>query len=108
MCTGTEVALVGGGNSAGQAAVFLSQHVSRLHMLVRSSGLATSMSQYLIDRIDATPTIELRTHTRLTQLEGDPGGHLEAIPGRHVQKHHDERRPARDVVLFVGADPATE
>ena len=108
MCTGTEVALVGGGNSAGQAAVFLSQHVSRLHMLVRSSGLATSMSQYLIDRIDATPNIELRTHTRLTQLQGEPGGHLEAITWCHVQKNLEEQRPVRHVFLFVGADPETE
>ena len=107
MCTGTEVALVGGGNSAGQAAVFLSQHVSRLHMLVRSSGLAASMSQYLIDRIDATSNIELRTHTQLTQLRGEPGGHLEAITWRHQQENREEERPVRHLFLFVGADPET-
>ncbi len=65
MCAQQEVALVGGGNSAGQAAVFLSQHAARVHMLVRGPGLAASMSRYLIDRIEATPNIELRPHTEL-------------------------------------------
>ena len=59
MCAGEEVVLVGGGNSAGQAAVFLSQHAAQVHMLVRGPGLAASMSRYLIDRIEATPNIEL-------------------------------------------------
>ncbi len=107
MCTGTEVALVGGGNSAGQAAVFLSESVSRVHMLVRSSGLAATMSHYLIDRINATPNIELRTHTQLAQLHGPPGAHLEAVTWRHHKENLEERRPIRHVFLFVGADPET-
>ena len=107
MCTGTEVALVGGGNSAGQAAVFLSETVSRVHMLVRSSGLAATMSHYLIDRINATPNIELRTHTQLTQVHGEPGAHLEAITWRQHKENREERRPIRHVFLFVGADPET-
>ena len=75
MCAGTEVVLVGGGNSAGQAAVFLAEHVSTVHLLVRGPGLAATMSRYLIDRIDATPNIELHPHTATTQLHGDlPAG----------------------------------
>ena len=74
MCARTEVALVGGGNSAGQAAVFLAQHAAKVHMLVRGPSLAASMSRYLIDRIEATPNIELRPHTELTQLHGDATG----------------------------------
>ena len=74
MCSGAEVALVGGGNSAGQAAVFLSQHAAKVNVLVRGPSLAASMSRYLIDRIEATPNIELRPHTELTQLHGDAGG----------------------------------
>lgn len=63
MCSQTEVVLVGGGNSAGQGAVFLSQHASKVHVLIRGPNLAASMSRYLIDRIEATPNIELRSHT---------------------------------------------
>ena len=78
MCAHTEVALVGGGNSAGQAAVFLSQHAAKVHMLVRGPGLAASMSRYLIDRIEATPNIELRPHTEITRLHGDAPAGLDA------------------------------
>src|SRR6185369_10664657 len=66
MCAGQEVALVGGGNSAGQAAVFLSAHAAKVWMLVRGAGLAASMSTYLIERIGATPNIELLTRTEVT------------------------------------------
>jgi thioredoxin reductase (NADPH) len=107
MCTGTEVALVGGGNSAGQAAVFLSAYVPHVHMLVRGPGLAATMSHYLIDRIAATPNIELRTHTHLTQLHGEPGAHLEGITWRQHKDNREERRPIRHLFLFVGADPET-
>ena len=69
MCAGEEVVLVGGGNSAGQAAVFLAAHAAKVWMLVRGAGLAASMSRYLIDRIDATPNIELRTRTEIVALE---------------------------------------
>ena len=77
MCAQTEVVLVGGGNSAGQAAVFLSQHAARVHVLVRGPSLAASMSRYLIDRIEATPNIELRPHTEITALHGDARGGLD-------------------------------
>jgi thioredoxin reductase (NADPH) len=108
MCAQTEVALVGGGNSAGQAAVFLAQHASRVHLLVRGAGLAASMSRYLIDRLDATPNIELHPLTQLTQLHGDAAGGLAAVSWHDAQTGIHEERPIRNVFLFVGADPETD
>ena len=107
-CANAEVVLVGGGNSAGQAAVFLAQHAARVHILVRGPGLAASMSRYLIDRIEASPTIELNTHTELTQLHGGPHGGLEAISWRNRRTGEEVRQPIRHVFLFVGADPETD
>ena len=107
MCAQTEVALVGGGNSAGQAAVFLSQHAAKVHMLVRGPSLAASMSRYLIDRIEATPNIELRPHTELTRLHGDAPAGLAACPGATTARGVEEERALRNVFLFVGADPET-
>jgi thioredoxin reductase (NADPH) len=107
MCEQTEVALVGGGNSAGQAAVFLAPYVSTVRMLVRGPGLAATMSRYLIDRIEATPNIELHPHTQLTALHGDRTGELAAISIRDARTGIDEQRPIRHVFLFVGADPET-
>src|SRR5439155_14138157 len=78
MCAGADVALVGGGNSAGQAAVFLAKHAAKVHMLVRGAGLAASMSRYLIDRIEAPPNIDLHSNTQLTQLHADPSEGLAA------------------------------
>jgi thioredoxin reductase (NADPH) len=106
-CAKTEVALVGGGNSAGQAAVFLSQHAARVHMLVRASGLAASMSRYLIDRIDAAPNIELRPNTELTGLHGDLAGGLSAVSWRNRRTGAEDVRPLCHVFLFIGADPET-
>jgi thioredoxin reductase (NADPH) len=107
-CANAEVVLVGGGNSAGQAAVFLTQHAAKVHILVRGAGLATSMSRYLINRIEATQTIELHAHTELTHLHGEPAGGLEAISWRNNRTGSQERRPIRHVFLFVGADPETD
>jgi thioredoxin reductase (NADPH) len=103
---GEEVVLVGGGNSAGQAAVFLSSHASRVHMLIRGPGLAASMSSYLIERIAATPNITLHTHTELTALEGGDEC-LESVSWRH-KNGEEVRKPIRRVFLFVGADPNTD
>ena len=102
-CYGEEVVLVGGGNSAGQAAVFLSSHAKRVHMLIRGPGLAASMSSYLIERIANTPNIELHTHTALTALEGDG----ECLAGVRWQRKAEAEVSigARSVFLFVGADP---
>jgi thioredoxin reductase (NADPH) len=107
MCAKTEVALVGGGNSAGQAAVFLSQHASKVHILVRGPSLAASMSRYLIDRIEATPNIQLRPHTEITQLHGDAPGGLSAVTWRDHGAGTDEEKSVRNVFLFVGAEPET-
>jgi len=108
MCAGSEVVLVGGGNSAGQAAVFLSAHATKVHMLIRGSGLAASMSRYLIDRIQAAPNIQLWTHTELVELEGQLPSGLSRVKwregGSDGQVHE---RELRNVFLFVGADPET-
>ncbi|NHZ41112.1 FAD-dependent oxidoreductase [Massilia aquatica] len=102
-CRGEDVVLVGGGNSAGQAAVFLSSHAKTVHMLIRGSGLAASMSSYLIERIAATPNIVLHTHTKLTRLEGD-GQRLGGVRWQHGDEA-EQSHAVRSVFLFVGADP---
>ena len=107
MCSGAEVVLVGGGNSAGQAAVFLAQHAAKVFVLIRGSGLAATMSRYLIDRIGATDNIELRTHTELTQLHGDPLEGLSAVSWRDNRTGVEEKKQVRQVFIFVGADPET-
>jgi thioredoxin reductase (NADPH) len=108
LCAGQDVALVGGGNSAGQAAVFLSGHAKKVWMLVRGQGLADSMSRYLIDRIAATPNIELLPRTEITCLEGTPEGGLEQVRWRNRDSGVEVQHAIRYAFLFVGADPATE
>ena len=108
LCAGEEVALVGGGNSAGQGAVFLSAHASKVRMMVRGPGLAESMSRYLIDRIAATPNIELMTETELVALSGAAGANLEGLRWRDRRAGKETEAAIRNVFLFVGADPATE
>jgi thioredoxin reductase (NADPH) len=107
MCANEEVAVIGGGNSAGQAAVFLALSAAKVYVVVRGSGLAASMSRYLIDRIEATANIELRPHTELTQLHGDVLGGLSAVTLRDKLTGVEQARPIRHVFLFVGADPET-
>jgi thioredoxin reductase (NADPH) len=108
LCREEEVALVGGGNSAAQAAVFLSGFASKVWILVRGDGLADSTSRYLIDRIDATPNIEVLTRTEIASLSGSPGGRLERVRWRHTPTGHETEKPIRNVFLFIGADPATQ
>ena len=108
LCAGEEVVLVGGGNSAGQGAVFLSAHASKVRMMVRGPGLAESMSRYLIDRIAAAPNIELMTETELVTLSGAAGGNLEGVRWRDHRAGQETEAAIRNVFLFVGADPATE
>jgi thioredoxin reductase (NADPH) len=105
LCSGEEVIVVGGGNSAGQAAVFLAQTTKRVHMLIRSAGLAESMSRYLIRRIQETPTIILRPHTEIVTLEG--GNHLEAVRLRNNQTGQIEEHDIRHLFVMMGADPNT-
>ena len=107
MCARAEVALVGGGNSAGQAAVYLSQHAAKVSVLVRGPSLAASMSSYLIERIAATGNIELCPHSELTQLHGEPGQPLEAVSWRSGKDGRAVQHAVRNVFLFVGADPET-
>ena len=105
LSTGEEVIVVGGGNSAGQAAVFLAQTSRRVHVLVRSAGLAESMSRYLIRRIEENPTIDLQTRTEITALEG--GDHLERVHWRDNQTGNSGTRDIRHVFFMTGAVPST-
>jgi thioredoxin reductase (NADPH) len=93
---------------AGQAAVFLSGFASKIWMLVRGESLAESMSRYLIDRIEATPNIEVLTRMELVALAGSPQGRLERVRWRHIPTGMVTKKPIRNVFLFIGADPATQ
>ena len=108
MAAGEEVVLVGGGNSAGQAAVFLAGHAKKVWMLCRGKGLAESMSSYLIERIQATPAIELLTRTEIVDCEGTPETGVRGVTWRHRDSGATTTRPVRNVFLFLGAEPATE
>jgi thioredoxin reductase (NADPH) len=105
LCEGEDVALVGGGNSAGQAVVYLAPKVRRLHLVVRGDGLEASMSRYLIDRIAALPNVELHTRTEIVGLEGDKIQGLTAVVFRNRDSGATHRCPLRHLFLFIGADP---
>jgi len=105
VCQGEEVVVVGGGNSAGQAAVFLSGVASHVHMLVRGPGLAESMSRYLIQRIENTPNLTLRVRCQIESLEGEDG--LERIGWQWLETGEREMRRIRNLFLMTGADPNT-
>jgi thioredoxin reductase (NADPH) len=106
-CAGQEVIVVGGGNSAGQAAVFLADHVAKVRMMVRGKGLAASMSSYLIQRITATSNIEVMTETEIVALEGSPELGLERVRWRSRRDGTETTASITNVFLFLGADPAT-
>jgi len=108
LCAEQEVALVGGGNSAGQAAVFLSQHAAKVNVLVRGPSLAATMSRYLIDRIEATPNISLRPYTELVHLHGEPATGLNGATWRDRRSGDRHDCPARNLFLFIGAVPETD
>ena len=105
LCVGQDVAIVGGGNSAGQAAVFLASIARRVHMLVRGPGLAETMSRYLIRRIEENPAIVLRTHTEIVALDGD--GRLERVRWRDDQTGGIESHEIGHVFMMTGAVPNT-
>jgi thioredoxin reductase (NADPH) len=107
-CRGEDVILVGGGNSAGQAAVYLSGHASRVLLLVRAAGLSQSMSRYLVDRIAATSNIHVHPFSELTALRGDERGQLQGVRWKDQRTGVEQEMSARHVFLFVGAEPATE
>jgi thioredoxin reductase (NADPH) len=105
LCEGEEVIVVGGGNSAGQAAVYLAQTARKVYMLIRSKGLAETMSRYLIRRIEESPAIELRTCTEITALEGD--FHLQRVTWRK-DKGPQETHDIQHVFVMTGAAPSTK
>ena len=105
LCSGEEVALVGAGNSAGQAAVYLATQASKVWLLVRGSGLQASMSRYLIERIAAQPNIEVLSETAVSALEGDAGA-LQVIKWRD-RSGVETSKPIRHLFLFIGAEPNT-
>jgi len=105
LCEGEEIALIGGGNSAGQATVFLAPKVKRLHLVVRGDGLEASMSRYLIDRIKALRNVELHTKTEIVALEGDQVTGLTGAVFRCETTGETHACPLRHIFLFIGADP---
>lgn len=106
MCQNEEIIVVGGGNSAGQAAVFLAGSCRHVHIMVRSGGLAETMSHYLIRRIQESPNITLHTRTQISALEGEH--ELEHVTWTNAVTGQGETRPLRHVFLMTGAAPNTE
>jgi thioredoxin reductase (NADPH) len=104
LCRGEEVIVVGGGNAAGQAAVFLAESSARVHVLVRSDGLAASMSRYLVRRVEEHPAIQVRTRTEIVALDGS--SHLERVQWRNRDGSLEERE-IRHVFCMTGAAPCT-
>ena len=107
LCVGQDVVLVGGGNSAGQAAVFLSGHARKVYMIIRGGGLGASMSRYLIERIEAAPNIELIFNAEVIAVEGSEDGSLERVRWKSRLAPEQHSFDVRNLFLFVGADPAT-
>jgi thioredoxin reductase (NADPH) len=107
LCANQEVVLVGGGNSAGQAAVFLSSHARKVYMIIRGGGLGASMSRYLIERIEATPNIELIFNAEVIGVDGNADGGLTQVRWRSRLAPDVDTLDVRNLFLFVGADPAT-
>jgi thioredoxin reductase (NADPH) len=105
LCQSEVVAIVGGGNSAGQAAVFLSGYAKHVHLVVRGAGLAATMSRYLIARIEASPEITVHAFTNIEALEGDT--QLERIRWRNTRSGAAETNEIRLLFLMMGADPNT-
>ncbi len=106
LCAAQEIAIVGGGNSAGQAAVFLAQRARQVHILIRSGDLEHSMSRYLINRIDTLPNVKLHAHTEIQSFQGDE--RLEAIEVRNNQNAETMKLPTSNVFVFIGAVANTD
>jgi thioredoxin reductase (NADPH) len=107
LVAGQEVALIGGGNSAGQAAVYLATQARKVWLLIRGPDLKASMSRYLIDRIAALSNVQLVTRVHITAIEAAEGT-LEAIRWRRGESRTEERLPIRHLFLFIGAEPNTQ
>lgn len=106
LCGADDIIVVGGGNSAGQAAVYMSQTPRRVHILVRSGQLSDTMSRYLIQRIEQNPAIEIHYRTEIVAVEGD--AHLEHVTWRNNQTGETSTHPIRHVFIMAGASPRTE
>ncbi|MEJ2817225.1 FAD-dependent oxidoreductase [Caulobacter sp. CCG-8] len=106
LCAGQEVALVGAGNSAGQAAVYLAAHVKKVWLVIRGKSLDASMSRYLIERIESLPNIEVVTRNEIVELEGEDG-QLRAIRHRDLDTGEEDRCEISHLFLFIGAAPNT-
>jgi thioredoxin reductase (NADPH) len=108
LCKGQEVMVLGGGNSAGQAAVFLAEHAAKVTMMVRGPALAATMSRYLVDRIAASPAIEVRTRTTIVALDGTPESGLRRVRWRAQPDGEERISDVCNVFIFAGAEPATK
>ncbi|MDB5705378.1 MAG: Thioredoxin reductase, partial [Sphingomonas bacterium] len=106
LCAGEEVLVVGGGNSAGQAAVFLSRSAAHVHILVRAPGLAATMSDYLVQRIDSSAQITLHTRSAVSGLEGD--AYLRHVTWTHADTGEAQRREIGNMFVMIGAEPNTD
>jgi thioredoxin reductase (NADPH) len=105
-CQGADVYIVGGANSAGQAAMYFAKYARRVVMLVRGESLSASMSQYLIDQIEKTPKIQVETRSRVVEAHGD--GHLEAISIHCDASGETSTIPTNMLAIFIGAEPKTD
>jgi thioredoxin reductase (NADPH) len=106
LCGGDPVLIVGGGNSAGQAAMFLSQHAASCRLLIRGSDLAKSMSRYLIDELERRPQIEVLTHREIVELKGEDA--LEAVIVTDTRTDERQELEAKALFVFIGASPHTD
>jgi thioredoxin reductase (NADPH) len=106
VCAGSDVLVVGGGNSAGQAAIYLAQQKCRVRIAIRGDDLGANMSHYLVERIEADPRIDVLLHTEVRALDGH--GHLEHVTLEHAPSGDRHRDPCVGLFCFIGAVPATE
>ncbi len=107
LCTREDVVLVGGGNSAGQAVVYLASSAAHVHLLIRGPDLGKNMSRYLVDRIASLPNVTVHTETEIVAIEGGEEG-VSGVRWRHNKSGVEETKPVRRLFLFVGADPNTQ
>jgi thioredoxin reductase (NADPH) len=105
-CKDEDIYIVGGANSAGQAAVHFSGYARSVNMLVRAESLSRSMSHYLVERIETIPNIKVEPHTQVTEVHGE--NRLESLTIRHHDTRTDEHREAGALFIFIGAEPRTE
>ncbi|MEO8039298.1 MAG: NAD(P)/FAD-dependent oxidoreductase, partial [Betaproteobacteria bacterium] len=106
ICQGQDVIIVGGGNSAGQGAIFLATFARNVTIIVRGAGLAATMSRYLIDRIDETANITVRPYTKVVRVSGDD--HLESVTLGDEKTGAEDTLGAAALFIFIGAEPRTE